>query len=229
MKTSKALVVFSGGQDSTTCLGWAKNRFESVETITFDYGQKHRIEITQAKKIAKALHVNNTVLSLDAFAQLNDSALIDGTKDIGAHHATHANLPASFVPNRNAIFFTLAHAFAQKQGIEHIIIGVSQTDYSGYPDCRAPFVDALEKALNLGSEAAITFHAPLMHLDKAQTFALAQTEGVLTHVIDDSHTCYNGDHTHKHPWGYGCDTCPACVLRKMGWEEFKREENVRNS
>ena len=217
---SRALVVFSGGQDSTTCLGWAKNRFDEVETITFDYGQKHRVEIEQARKIAEALHVKNTLLSLDAFSQLNDSALIDGSQDIGAQHSVHTNLPASFVPNRNAIFFTLAHAFAQKQGIEHIIIGVNQTDYSGYPDCREPFIKALELALNLGSEATIVFHYPLMHLTKAETFALSNVEGVLDLVIDESHTCYNGVHTHKHAWGYGCGECPACALRKQGWERF---------
>lgn len=219
----RALVVFSGGQDSTTCLGWAKNRFEYVESITFDYGQKHRVEIAQAGKIAEALAVKNTLLSLDAFLQLNDSALIDSTQDIGAHHKTHTNLPASFVPNRNAIFFTLAHAFAQKQGIEHIIIGVNQTDYSGYPDCREPFVKALELALNLGSEANITFHYPLMHLTKAETFALSATEGVLELVLNESHTCYNGDHKHKHAWGYGCGECPACILRKQGWEAYAKE------
>lgn len=216
----RALVVFSGGQDSTTCLGWAKNRFDYVESITFDYGQKHRVEIAQASKIAKALHVKNTLLSLDAFSQLNDSALIDSTLDISSSHRTHTNLPSSFVPNRNAIFFTLAHAFAQKQGIEHIIIGVNQTDYSGYPDCREPFVKALEIALNLGSEANITFHYPLMHLSKAETFALAKEEGVLELVIDESHTCYNGEHTIKHAWGYGCGKCPACILRQLGWESY---------
>ena len=219
----RALVVFSGGQDSTTCLGWAKNRFDEVETITFDYGQKHRVEIEQARKIAEALHVKNTLLSLDAFSQLNDSALIDGSQDIGAQHSVHTNLPASFVPNRNAIFFTLAHAFAQKQGIEHIIIGVNQTDYSGYPDCREPFVKALELALNLGSEANIAFHYPLMHLTKAETFALSNVEGVLDLVIDESHTCYNGVHTHKHAWGYGRGECPACVLRKQGFEAYQNE------
>ena len=220
---SRALVVFSGGQDSTTCLGWAKNRFEYVESITFDYGQKHRVEIAQAEKIAKILGIKNTLLSLDAFSQLNDSALIDSTQDIGAHHRTHTNLPASFVPNRNAIFFTLAHAFAQKQGINHIIIGVNQTDYSGYPDCREPFVKALELALNLGSEASITFHYPLMHLTRAETFELSQKEGVLELVLNESHTCYNGDHQHKHAWGYGCGECPACILRKAGWETYERD------
>lgn len=220
---SRALVVFSGGQDSTTCLGWAKNRFEYVESITFDYGQKHRVEIAQAEKIAKILGIKNTLLSLDAFSQLNDSALIDSTQDIGAHHRTHTNLPASFVPNRNAIFFTLAHAFAQKQGIEHIIIGVNQTDYSGYPDCREPFVKALELALNLGSEANITFHYPLMHLTKAETFELSDKEGVLELVLNESHTCYNGNHEEKHAWGYGCGECPACILRKAGWETYERD------
>ena len=219
---SSALVVFSGGQDSTTCLGWAKNRFDYVESITFDYGQKHRVEIAQAQKIAQLLSVKNTLLSLDAFSQLNDSALMDSTQDIGAHHRVHTNLPASFVPNRNAIFFTLAHAFAQKQGIDNIIIGVNQTDYSGYPDCREPFVKALELALNLGSEANITFHYPLMHLTKAETFDLSQKEGVLELVIDESHTCYNGDHQHKYAWGYGCGECPACVLRKLGWEAYAK-------
>jgi len=220
---SRALVVFSGGQDSTTCLGWAKNRFEYVESITFDYGQKHRVEIAQAEKIANILGIKNTLLSLDAFSQLNDSALIDSTQDIGAHHRTHTNLPASFVPNRNAIFFTLAHAFAQKQGINHIIIGVNQTDYSGYPDCREPFVKALELALNLGSEANITFHYPLMHLTKAETFELSQKEGVLELVLNESHTCYNGNHEEKHAWGYGCGECPACILRKAGWETYERD------
>ena len=218
---SRALVVFSGGQDSTTCLGWAKNRFEYVESITFDYGQKHRVEIAQAEKIANILGIKNTLLSLDAFSQLNDSALIDSTQDIGAHHRTHTNLPASFVPNRNAIFFTLAHAFAQKQGINHIIIGVNQTDYSGYPDCREPFVKALELALNLGSEANITFHYPLMHLTKAETFELSDKEGVLELVLNESHTCYNGNHEEKHAWGYGCGECPACILRKAGWETYE--------
>jgi len=156
---SSALIVFSGGQDSTTCLGWAKNRFDEVETLTFDYGQKHRVEIYQAKKIAEALGVNNFVLNINAFSQLNDSALIDGSLDISSAHRTKPNLPASFVPNRNAIFFTLAHAYAQKLGIKNIIVGINQTDYSGYPDCRQNFIEALELSLNLGSESEIKFHS----------------------------------------------------------------------
>lgn len=216
----KALIVFSGGQDSTTCLGWAKNRFDYVETITFDYGQKHKVEIVQAEKIAKLLNVKNSVLNINAFSQLNDSALINSDLDISSSHSTKKNLPASFVPNRNAIFFTLAHAFAQKQDIDNIIIGVNQTDYSGYPDCREDFVLALEKSLNLGSESNIKFHYPLIHLTKAETFKLSEDENVLDIVINESHTCYNGNHITKFDWGYGCGECPACIIRKDGWYSF---------
>ena len=216
----KALIVFSGGQDSTTCLGWAKNRFDYVETISFDYGQKHDVEIKQAAKIADLLNVKNTVLNINAFSQLNDSALINSDLDISSSHGTKKNLPASFVPNRNAIFFTLAHAFAQKQDIDNIIIGVNQTDYSGYPDCREDFVLALEKSLNLGSESNIKFHYPLIHLTKAETFKMSEDENVLDMVVNESHTCYNGNHTTKFDWGYGCGECPACILRKEGWGNF---------
>ncbi len=222
MKNKSALVVFSGGQDSTTCLGWAKNRYSHVETITFDYHQKHHIEIKQAKKIAKLLNVPNYVLKIDIFAQLDDSALIDSTIDINAKHRNRPNLPASFVPNRNAIFFTTAHAYAQKMGLDEIITGINQTDYSGYPDCRIPFVESLEKALNLGSESDIKFRYPLIHLTKAQTFKMAKEEGVLDIVLKETHTCYNGDRTKEHEWGYGCDACPACQLRKKGWQEYKK-------
>lgn len=216
----KALVVFSGGQDSTTCLGWAMNRFDFVETITFDYGQKHKIEIVQAKKIADILNVPNTLLNISAFTQLNDSALIDSTQDISSHHRVKTNLPSSFVPNRNAIFFTLAHAFAQKQDINNIIVGVNQTDYAGYPDCREEFILNLEKTLNLGSESNIKFYYPLINLTKSGTFRLSKDEGILEIVLDESHTCYNGDHTTKFDWGYGCGECPSCLIRKSGWMKY---------
>lgn len=216
----KALVVFSGGQDSTTCLGWAKNNFDYIETITFDYGQKHKIEIVQAEKIAKLLNVQNTILNINAFSQLNDSALIDSNLDISSTHSNHKNLPSSFVPNRNAIFFTLAHAFAQKQNIDNIIIGVNQTDISGYPDCREEFVLNLEKTLNLGSESNIKLHYPLIALTKAQTFELAKKENVLDIVLEYSHTCYNGNHTTKFNWGYGCGECPSCLIREEGWKKY---------
>jgi len=217
--SSSALVVFSGGQDSTTCLAWAKNRYDHVETITFDYHQKHSIKIKQAKKIAKILNVSNYVVNIDIFAQLGDSALLNVNKDqdINASHHAKPNLPTSFVPNRNAMFLTIAHAYAQKQGLEHIITGINQTDYSGYPDCREPFVKSLEQSLNMGSESNIEFKYPLIALTKAETFTLAEEEGILDIIIDESHTCYNGDRSAKHDWGYGCGECPACKLRQEGW------------
>jgi 7-cyano-7-deazaguanine synthase len=219
---SSALVVFSGGQDSTTCLGWAKNRYKHVETITFDYHQKHSIEIEQAKKIAEILKVPNYIFIIDIFSQLADSALLEVNQDqdINASHHSKPNLPASFVPNRNAIFFTIAHAYAQKQGLEHIITGINQTDYSGYPDCREPFIKSLEMSLNMGSESNIRFKYPLIDLSKAETFKMAKDEGVLDLVIEESHTCYNGDRSSKHDWGYGCANCPACILRMRGWNEY---------
>jgi 7-cyano-7-deazaguanine synthase len=219
---SSALVVFSGGQDSTTCLGWAKNRYEYVETITFDYGQKHAVELEQAEKIADRLGVSNYLLKFDIFSQLADSALLDinSSQDINASHHAKPNLPASFVPNRNAMFFTTAHAYAQKQGLEHIIIGVNQTDYSGYPDCRIEFIESLENSLNIGSESNISFKYPLIYLTKAETFALAKEVGVLDIVLEESHTCYNGERSTRYEWGYGCNNCPACILRKQGWREY---------
>jgi len=220
---SSALIVFSGGQDSTTCLGWAKNRYDHIETITFDYGQKHSVELEQAKKITDKLGVVNYVVKFDIFSQLADSALLDvnSNQDINASHHAKPNLPASFVPNRNAIFFTIAHAYAQKQGLEHIITGINQTDYSGYPDCRIEFIESLEQSLNIGSESDISFKYPLIHLTKAQTFELAKKEGVLDLVLEESHTCYNGERSNRYDWGYGCDDCPACILRKQGWEDYK--------
>jgi 7-cyano-7-deazaguanine synthase len=221
---SSALIVFSGGQDSTTCLGWAKNRYDYIETITFNYGQKHKVELEQAKKIAEKLDVVNYVVKFDIFSQLADSALLDvnSSQDINASHHAKPNLPASFVPNRNAIFFTIAHAYAQKQGLEHIIIGINQTDYSGYPDCRVDFIKSLEKSLNLGSESDIYFKYPLIYLTKAETFSLAKEEGVLELILEESHTCYNGERSKRYDWGYGCDNCPACLLRKQGWEKYFR-------
>lgn len=221
---SSALVVFSGGQDSTTCLGWAKNRYKYVESITFDYGQKHNIELEQAKKIANRLDISNYTVKLDIFSQLADSALlnVNSNQNINASHHAKPNLPASFVPNRNALFFTIAHAYAQKQGLKHIVTGINQTDYSGYPDCRIEFIQSLEKTLNIGSESNILFKYPLIYLTKAETFSLAKKEGILDIVLKESHTCYNGEHSTYHEWGYGCNNCPACLLRKQGWIEYKK-------
>lgn len=222
LSSSHALVVFSGGQDSTTCLGWAIKHFKSVEAITFDYGQRHRIEIEQSRLIAQKLGIKQFILEFDLFSKLGDSALLETSSDLKASpHRTKPHLPASFVPNRNALFFTLAHAYAQKEGLTHIITGISEADYSGYPDCREEFITHLERTLNLGSDSSILFAYPLLHRNKAQTFALAKECGVLDLVLEESHTCYNGDRSHRYEWGYGCKECPACGLREKGWREYQ--------
>jgi len=223
-QNNHAIVIFSGGQDSTTCLGWAKNRFDTVEAITYDYGQRHKIELTQAAKIASMMGIKHTIFKISELAQLGNSSLIGNEGDINAAHQTNETLPSSYVPNRNAMFFTIAHAYAQKIGFSNLITGVCQTDYSGYPDCRENFVQTLERALNLGSDENITFHYPLMELTKEETFKLAYDEGVLDMVIEYSHTCYEGDRTQRHVWGYGCGKCPSCVLRQRGFEEFTHND-----
>lgn len=217
---AQALVVFSGGQDSTTCLGWALKHFDSVETITFRYGQRHEVEIEQAQKITDQHGVSNAVFSIDAFEQLSDSALVNKTDTIDAAHRHKKDLPASYVPNRNALMLTIAHAYAQKIDCETVVTGVCQTDYSGYPDCREDFIKSLEHSLNLGSESDIRILTPLMYLTKAQTFALAEEEKILDTVLEMSHTCYNGSRETRHDWGYGCGECPACKLRAKGWQEY---------
>ncbi len=219
---SKAIVIFSGGQDSTVCMGWAKNRFKEIEAITYDYGQRHEIELTQASKIANLFGIKHTIFKLSELSQLGNSALIGDVGEISASHATNSSLPASYVPNRNALFFTIAHAYAQKIGAKDLVTGICQSDYSGYPDCRVEFAKAIELALNLGSESDIKFHYPLMYLNKAQTFKLAFDEGVLDIVLKYSHTCYEGVRDKLHDWGYGCAKCPACKLRMNGYKEFIR-------
>lgn len=220
----KALVVFSGGQDSTTCLGWALNHFKEVFAITFKYGQKHKIEVEQSKIICEKLKIPQLIIDIDFLDKIVDSELIskvEGEINFNKAHSQKTNLPSSFVPNRNALFLTLAHAYAQKIGVLNLITGVCQTDYSGYPDCRQIFLDKLEAALMEGSEAYIKIWAPLMFLDKAQTFKLAEDNNILDIVLKDSQTCYNGNHTTCHDWGYGCGNCPACKLRAKGYESYK--------
>lgn len=218
---SSALVVFSGGQDSVTCLGWALRCYERVEVVSFDYNQKHKIELQQASDIAYKVGVRHHILNMKSLAQMGDSALIAGSDhtDVSCEHHHKKGLPASFVPARNALFLTAAHGLAQKLGFERIITGVSSADYSGYPDCRGEFIEALETALNIGYETDIRIEAPLLHLNKAETFALAQEANVLDIVLRDSHTCYNGNRD-AHDWGKGCGQCPACKLRAKGWEEY---------
>lgn len=217
------LVVFSGGQDSTTCLGLALKYFKRVYAVSFDYGQKHAVEIHCAKAILQDFQVDHYVMPIDIFTAIGDSNMLAGTGSVNDNHTRLTNLPASFVPNRNAMMLTAAHALAQKLGCQFLMTGVCQTDYSGYPDCREDFIVSLQGALNMGSEADITILTPLMHLTKAQTWALAEACDFLETVRVMSHTCYNGDHNHLHEWGYGCGECPACKLRAKGYQEFAQE------
>lgn len=216
----KALVIFSGGQDSTTCLGYAVKEYEHVEAINFNYGQKHSIEIYQARIIADAMSIKLHEVDISFLGELVDSALTS-SGDVNQPHERLKHLPASFVPNRNALFITLAHALAQKIYAKVLITGVCQTDFSGYPDCREEFIRSIESTLKLGSETDIQIVTPLMNIDKAGTFRLATVYGCLDLVINESHTCYNGNRFKKFGWGYGCDSCPACEIRKNGWNEYQ--------
>lgn len=214
-----AVVVLSGGQDSVTCLGWALKHFEQVFAIGFRYGQKHEIELEQAAKICKTYDVSFQTFDIPVLAELGDSALTTNGDVTKAHHRMK-NLPASFVPNRNALFLTMAHAYAQKVESDALVTGVCQTDYSGYPDCRDEAIGEIEKALNVAYETSIRILTPLMWLNKAETFKLAEEVGFLSVVIDESHTCYNGERNITHSWGKGCGQCPACELRSKGYELY---------
>lgn len=218
----KALVLLSGGQDSVTCLGLALGTYREVEAISFAYNQRHAVELQSAMDICRRHGVRQTVVQLGTLlSSLVVSALTSEEGDTSKPHPTKPSLPASFVPGRNALFLTLAHAHAQTIGAAIIIAGVCQTDFSGYPDCRAEFVQLLAHALNSGYQTGIEIETPLMYIDKAATFKLAADFDFLGEVIEGSHTCYNGDHTTRHEWGFGCGTCPACQLREKGWATFK--------
>lgn len=209
----KILVVLSGGQDSTTCLYWAIDRFDrqNVETITFDYGQRHRIELECAQHIAQLASVPNSILPIDTFSVLGGSALTDSNITVNGGVNPKNNLPNTFVPGRNLIFLTFATAFAYPRGIHDIVTGVAQTDYSGYPDCRDSTMKALEMVLRLGMDTDVTIHTPLMHKSKKQTVELALTVNALS-AMAYTHTCYNG----KQP---PCGDCQACILRTQGFKE----------
>lgn len=209
----RALVVLSGGQDSTTCLYWAIDRFGRgrVSSITFDYGQRHRIELDCAANVAAAAGVPNVCLPIDTFTALGGDALTDDTvTGVGAVVAD-TGLPNTFVPGRNLVFLSFAAAFAWQRNIGHLVTGVAQTDYSGYPDCRAETIEALQRAIRLGMESDLEIHTPLMHLSKKQTVELAVALGALD-VMALTHSCYNG----RRP---PCGTCPACELRAKGFAE----------
>lgn len=206
----KALVVLSGGQDSTTCLYWALQKFGAgkVSALTFDYGQRHRIELDCARTVAAAAGVSHTILPIDTFAALGGNSLTDAK--IGVEAASEG-LPNTFVPGRNIIFLSFAAAFAYQKGIKNLVTGVAQTDYSGYPDCREETIAALERTISLGMDTEITIHTPLMHLSKKETVELARELGALA-AMADTHSCYEGQ---RPP----CGACPACLLRAKGFAE----------
>ena len=216
---TSALVLFSGGQDSTTCLFWAKKHFARVETLGFYYGQKHDVELKQARLIADEAEVPFTLM--DVSGTLRGSALTEHDQDVSAAHPMDPDLPASFVPGRNALFLTLAASHAYTRGIHDLVGGMCQTDYSGYPDCRRDFVEAMQQALGLALDAPLRIHTPLMDLTKAETWKLAHDLGVLAIVRDLSHTDYNGDRETYNEWGYGKLDNPASILRARGYEEAK--------
>lgn len=216
MKKEKAVVVFSGGQDSTTCLYWAKEHFGEVETLTFDYGQRHKLEIECAQQIARELDVANTVLDMSLLNQLAPNALTRTNIDITQEEG---QLPSTFVDGRNLLFLSFAGVFAKQRGARHLVTGVCETDFSGYPDCRDSFIKSLNVTLNLSMDYPFVIHTPLMWLTKAQTWKLADDLGAFTYIREKTLTCYNGIK------GDGCGECPACQLRKAGLDTYLSEKN----
>lgn len=230
--TTSALVLFSGGQDSTICLAWALSRFDHVETVGFDYGQRHAIELVQRPLILRKLRTDfldwsprlgqDQVLSLDVFKEIGGSALTENMAiEIG-----QSGLPTTFVPGRNLIFLAAAAALGYRRGIVNLVGGMCQTDYSGYPDCRDETIQAMGQALSLGLGRSINIHTPLMWIDKAATWRLAENLGgkaLVDLIVEDTVTCYEGDREHRHDWGFGCGICPACELRAGGYFKYRAE------
>ncbi len=228
--SKRALVLFSAGQDSATCLAWALTRFDRVETIGFFYGQRHAVELDQRPVLRSALGALNLdwrsrlgddlVVDLSGYGALAESAL---TTDRAIEMA-ESGLPTTFVPGRNLVFLSAAAAHAYRRGIDVLVGGMCETDYSGYPDCRRDTIDAMQRTLSLGLDRAIEIDTPLMRLTKAETWKLAHELGgdaLVSTIVEDSHTCYQGDRTHRHDWGYGCGVCPACDLRAKGWQAWR--------
>jgi 7-cyano-7-deazaguanine synthase len=226
----KAIVLFSGGQDSTTCLAWALQNFDTVETVGFTYGQRHAIEMSVRAPVREAIKNLNPgwadrlgedhVIDLAVLGQVSESAL---TRDTEITLAA-SGLPTSFVPGRNLVFLTFAAMLAYRRGARHIIGGMCETDYSGYPDCRDDAVKAMQLALNTGMGTNFVLHTPLMWIDKGQTWELAAQlggEALVELIRTETHTCYLGERGKLHAWGHGCGTCPACTLRAEGFEKFQ--------
>jgi len=226
----RALVLFSGGQDSTACLAWALERHAHVETIGFDYGQRHVVELECRLAVRAQLHAqfpawgeklaDDHLLDLSLLGQISDTALTDARAiEMNAH-----GLPNTFVPGRNLLFFTFAAALAYRRGLDVLVGGMCETDFSGYPDCRDNTLKALQVALSLGMDTRMTLETPLMWLDKAQTWALSAALGgekLNALIVEHTHTCYLGDREHRHDWGYGCGHCPACALRARGYKAWR--------
>lgn len=227
--TSRALVLYSGGQDSTVCLAWALDRFDHVETIGFDYGQRHAIEMECRISVSEKLRAVFPEWS----AKLHDDHLVD-LRVLGAISETSLTdemeitldrngLPSTFVPGRNLLFFTFAAGVAYRRGLRHLVGGMCETDYSGYPDCRDDTLKALQVTLNLGMDQRFVVHTPLMRIDKAATWAMAHDLGgddLVELIAEETHSCYLGDRMQRHAWGYGCGACPACELRAGGYDRY---------
>jgi len=222
-------VLFSGGQDSTTCLAWALARYAAVETVGFDYGQRHRVELHCRGRVVERLRrefplwgrklSDDHVIDLRVLGEVSDTAL---TRETGIAFE-QGGLPNTFVPGRNLLFFTFAAAIGYRRGARHLVGGMCETDYSGYPDCRDDTLKALQATLSLGMDHRFVIHTPLMWRDKAATWELASELGgraLVELILEETHSCYQGDRQHRHPWGYGCGECPACALRRRGWEAF---------
>ncbi len=227
---SSALVLFSGGQDSTCCLAWALDRYAQVETIGFDYGQRHRIELECRPTLIEALRTRfpawgprlgmDHLLPVPVLSEISQTAL---TQPI-AIRMDEQGLPNTFVPGRNLLFLTLAAAVAYRRGIGAIVGGMCETDFSGYPDCRDDTMKAMQVALNLGMDRRFVIETPLMWIDKAQTWQLAHTLGgdpLVGLIVEHTHTCYLGERGARWPWGHGCGACPACELRARGFERYR--------
>ena len=230
MTTGTALVLFSGGQDSTVCLAWALDRFQRVETAGFAYGQRHGIELAQRQRVIAGMGRlrkewrerlgADTLIEMPELGRLSETALTRET----AIALTRAGLPTTFVPGRNLLFFTYAAALAYRRNIPLLIGGMCETDFSGYPDCRNETMRSLEKTLSLGMGRDVSIETPLMWIDKAGTWQLAEDLGgapFLELIIEETHTCYLGDRSKRHAWGYGCAACPACDLRAKGWAAWQ--------
>ncbi|WP_394692580.1 7-cyano-7-deazaguanine synthase QueC [Hyphobacterium sp.] len=229
-RTPSALVLFSGGQDSATALAWALETYPRVETVGFDYGQRHDVELQARLQVRKALSGLNAewaarlgpdqMVDLTGYGALAESAL---TAEMEIEWK-EGGLPSTFVPGRNLVFLTVASALAYRRGLRDLVGGMCETDYSGYPDCRRDTIDAAQAMLSLGLDRTMPVETPLMFLTKGQTWQLAHElggDGLVETIVEDTHTCYLGDRSQRHDWGYGCGVCPACELRARGWQDWQ--------